>query len=136
MSDVSAKPAPEPTEETRGFWEGCRAGELRLQHCGACDAVQFPPRRFCAGCLGRDLELRPSSGRGKVRSWSVVRFPLSAAFADEAPYVVALVELDEGPTLMAGIRCSVDEARIGLPVEVEFERRGGDVYVPYFRLAS
>ena len=136
MSGAIEKPAPEPTEETRGFWEGCGAGELRLQHCRTCSVVQFPPRRFCGGCLGSDLVLHASAGRGKVRSWSVVRFPLSAAFADEAPYVVALVELEEGPTLMAGLRCSVDEARIGLLVEVEFERRAGDVYVPYFRPAS
>ena len=134
MSEAPAKPAPTPTGETRGYWDGCRAGELRLQRCARCAHVQFPPRRFCGGCLGDDLRWERASGRGVVRSWSVVRFPLSAAFAADAPYVVALIRLEEGPTLMAGLRCAPGEASIGAAVEVEFERRTEEIHVPYFRL--
>ena len=134
MSEAPAKPAPTPTGETRGYWDGCRAGELRLQRCARCAHVQLPPRRFCGGCLGDDLRWERASGRGVVRSWSVVRFPLSAAFAADAPYVVALIRLEEGPTLMAGLRCDPDEASIGAAVEVEFERRTEEIHVPYFRL--
>lgn len=133
MSDAAAKPVPEPTEETREFWEGCRSGELRLQKCAACGTVQFPPRRHCSGCLATELRLEPASGRGEVRSWSVVRYPLTPAFEPEAPYVVALIRLDEGPTLMAGLRCTPEDARIGRRVTVEFEPRSDEIFVPYFR---
>lgn len=135
MTDASRpeKPSPPPTEETRAYWDGCAAGELRLQHCDACATIQFPPRRFCSGCLSTDLRFKPASGRGVVRSWSIVRYPISDAFAAEAPYLVALVQLEEGPTMFTGLRgCNLDDARIGTRVEVEFERRGGDVHVPYF----
>lgn len=133
MSGVPPKPVPTPTAETRGYWEGCLAGELRLQKCADCDGVQFPPQRFCSGCLGSALEFFAASGHGRVRSYSVVRIPISEAFADEVPYVLALIELAEGPTMMAGIRgCSIEAVRIGLEVEVEFEARSGDIRVPYF----
>lgn len=128
------KPAPAVTEESRPFWDGCAAGELRLQHCDACETIQFPPHRFCSGCLSADLRFEAASGRGIVRSWSVVRYPISEAFAAEAPYLVALVQLDEGPTMFTGLHgCEIDAANIGMQVEVEFERRTGDVFVPYFR---
>lgn len=133
MSGPSAKPLPAPTEETRDYWEGCRAGELRLQKCADCDGVQFPPRRFCSGCLGSQLRFFAASGRGRVRSYSVVRIPISEAFADDVPYVLALIELAEGPTMMAGIRgCAIEAVCIGLEVEVEFEARSDEIHVPYF----
>ena len=95
--------------------------------------MQFPPRRFCSGCLGVSLTWEPASGRGKVRSYSVVRHPISPAFASDVPYVVALIELDEGPTMMAGVRgCAIDDVSIGLPVAVEFEERSEAIHLPYF----
>ncbi len=133
MSDVPARPVPQPTPETEGYWEGCRAGELRLQRCGDCDHVQFPPQRFCSTCLGAALRWERASGRGRVRSYSVVRHPISPAFAEDVPYVVALVELEEGPTMMSGLRgCTIEQVEVGLPVEVEFEERSDTVHVPYF----
>ncbi len=133
MSAASGKPAPRPTVETQPYWDGCRSGELRLQRCAACEHVQFPPRRFCASCLTADLRWESASGRGRIRTFSVVRHPISLAFAAEVPYVVALVELDEGPTIMAGIRgCQIEDVEIGLAVEVEFEQRSDEIYLPYF----
>ena len=134
MSATGAKPAPTPTGETREYWEGCRQGELRLQRCTRCGHVQLPPRRFCGGCLSDELRWEVASGRGRVKSWSVVRFPLAEAFQAEAPYVVGLIELSEGPTLMAGLRCPPENATIGAEVEVEFEPRSEEIHVPYFRL--
>ena len=133
MSERLPKPVPVATPETAPFWEGCLAGELRLQRCVACTRTQFPPRRYCAGCLSDELSWERASGLGRIRSYTVVRVPTSPAFADEVPYVVALVELEEGPTLLSGIRgCDPDEVQIGLAVEVEFERRGEGVRLPYF----
>ena len=71
-----------------------------------------------------------------MRSYSVVRHPISPAFAKEVPFPVALVQLEEGPTMMAGLRgCAIEELAIGLAVEVEFEERSATVHVPYFHLA-
>lgn len=130
------KPVPVPTPETVPFWEGCRDGELRLQRCGACDHVQFPPRRYCSGCLADDVAWQSASGRGRVRSWTVVTMPTSAAFLDDVPYVMALIELREGPTMLSGIRgCAPEDVYMGMDVEVEFEWRSDEISVPYFHPA-
>jgi len=133
VSEHGAKPVPVPTPETEPYWEGCRKGELRVQQCRACSRLQLPPRRYCAGCLSDDLAWQAACGRGVVRSYTVVGLPGSLAFAADLPYVVALVELDEGPTLLSGIRgCEPDAVQIGLPVEVEFEERSEGFCIPYF----
>lgn len=129
-----AKPLPVSTPETVPFWEGCRQGELRLQRCTACDALQFPPRRHCGSCLGDALAWQPASGRGRITSWTVVRHPVSAAFAADVPYVVAIVALDEGPTMMAGVReCPIDVVHVGMQVEVVFEPRTDTIAIPHVR---
>ena len=134
--DAVARPLPTPTDETRGYWEGCRLGELRLQRCTGCSRIQFPPRRFCSGCLSAGLEWFRASGRGTVWSHSVVRYPISPAFSAEVPYVVALIRLEEGPSMMAGVReCSLEEVRIGMAVEVAFEPVSDEIHLPYFHPA-
>ena len=133
MSEPLAKPIPVPTPETQPFWDGCREGELRLQHCRACAHVQFPPRRYCSGCFSDELDWKPASGRASVRSWTLVTLPTSAAFIADLPYVMALLRLEEGPTMLSGIRgCEHDAVYIGMPVEVEFEARSDEIHVPYF----
>jgi hypothetical protein len=131
------KPVPRPTAESAGYWEGCRQGELRLQRCGACATVQFPPRRFCSACLGDGLEWIRAAGCGVVSSFTIVRHPPSPAFAADVPYAVALIALDEGPTMMAGLRgCDPEAVCVGMRVEVEFEARSDDIYLPYFHPAA
>ena len=133
---TSGRPLPVPTAVTIPYWEGCRCGELRLQRCTACQAVQLPPQRHCRSCLGDALEWQLAAGTGRIVSWTVVRHPVSAAFAADVPYVVAIVALDEGPTMMAGIRgCSFDSLRVGLRVQVLFESRSDTIALPYFRPA-
>jgi uncharacterized protein len=127
------KPVPRVTPESAGYWEGCRHGELRLQRCGACANVQFPPRRFCAACLSDRLDWVRASGCGVVTSFSIVRHPPSPAFAADVPYAVALIRLDEGPTMMAGLRgCDPEVVAVGMRVEVEFEVRSDDIHLPHF----
>jgi len=129
-----AKTVPAPTPETAAFWDGCLRGELLLQRCTACGSVQFPPRRHCGSCLGAALEWQQASGRGRITSWTVVRHPVSAAFAADVPYVVAIVALDEGPTMMAGVRdCAIDAMHIGMRVEVVFETRSETIAIPHVR---
>jgi uncharacterized OB-fold protein len=129
------KPVPKPTPETAPFWEGCAQNELRLQHCESCGHVQFPPRKLCSGCFSTDVVWRPASGRGTVRSWSTVVMPGAPGFSEEVPFVSALIQLDEGPTMLSVLRhCSADEVDFDLPVEVIFEQRSDTIAVPYFQL--
>ncbi len=145
-----ARLLPPQTELAAPFWQGCRAGELRLQHCAACDRFQFYPRIVCTGCGATPLAWQAVSGRGRIASFTVVRRALSAAY--EAPYVVALIDLEEGPRLMsnivdtdvgavAGMQAGpTDEwkparVEVGARVEVQFEPWGADWVLPVFRVA-
>jgi uncharacterized OB-fold protein len=134
---VSARPdglPPYATAETQPFWEGCRVGELRLQRCDACDAWQFYPRAFCVACSATGLRWERASGRGAVRSWSVVRRAVDPEWAAVVPYALALVALDEGPTLMGVVvGCAPDAVRIGTRVHVEFAPGPGGPLLPRFR---
>lgn len=91
---------PHPTPETAFFWEGCAAGELRLQHCSACDRPWFPPQRHCPRCAGDDIEVRAASGRGRLASFVIAERD-TPGFT--APYVIAIVQLDEGPRLLTNL---------------------------------
>jgi uncharacterized OB-fold protein len=132
-----AGPLPVATPETRPFWEAARRHELSVQRCRACGRHFFYPRAVCPHCLADDVEWRRVSGRGTVHTFTVVHrgqrnFPLPA------PYVIAIVELDEGPRLMTnlvGIEPDPAKIRIGLPVEVVFEDVSADVALPRFRPA-
>lgn len=124
MSSQWEIPKPEPTrnEETTPFWEGTAAGELRFQECADCGNRQLPAAPACVACLSPEVSWKPSAGRGTVFSYTVVHHAFHPAFAAEVPYVVADVELDEGPFLTSGIR-PVDPAAvtIGMAVEAWFE---------------
>lgn len=126
------KPAPTITAETRPFWEGCALGELRYQVCQGCGRAQFYPRALCAGCGGTELEWAVSTGRGTIHALTVVQRAPTAAFRADVPYVVALVDLDEGVRMMANVvGCPPESVAIGHRVRVVFEARG-DVTLPQF----
>lgn len=136
MSDSSRRLLPAPTAETAEFWEACRRHELLLQRCGSCGRVQFYPRVLCGGCGGRELEWMRASGLGRIRSFSLVRRPVSPAYAAEAPYALLLVELEEGPTMMSTLTgCEPERAFVGMPVVVAFDDWPEGVTMPRFRPA-
>jgi uncharacterized protein len=127
------RPIPQPTPETRHFWEGTRAGELRLQRCDACAQVYFPPRPFCPKCASRDVSVFRASGRAKLYSY-VINQRNHPAF--EGPYSIAVVQLDEGPRMMTNIvDCpQTPEALVlDMPLEVTFEPQNEDIHLPMFR---
>ncbi len=137
MAANATKPVPVPTLETRAYWEGCQRHELRIQRCAACGPHQFFPRIYCSKCFSDRVEWVTASGRAKVLSFTVVRRPVSPAFAGEVPYVVALVTLDEGPTMMTNIvGCAPEQVQIGMPVEVTFEDWTEEISIPKFRPIS
>ncbi len=134
MSDT-AKILPPETALSKPFWDGCRAGELKLQYCAACGRYQFYPRIVCGHCHAPEPGWRRVSGRGSIASFTVVRRGLSPAY--QAPYVVALVDLAEGPRMMSAISgCEPGAVRVGAPVAVRFETWGADCAVPVFQLTE
>lgn len=131
-----ARPLPVPDQDSAGFWAATGEHRLVVQHCSGCGADQLFPRSVCARCHGRELGLRDASGLGTVHSCTIVRRAPSAAFASDVPYVVALVELVEGPRLMVNIvGCDPADVHIGLDVEVQFEDVAEGVALPRFRPA-
>lgn len=126
---------PPDTALSRPYWEGCRAGELRLQRCSACERFQFYPRIVCSHCGADELQWRPVSGRGTIASFTVVRRGISPAYT--APYVVALIDLVEGPRMMSAVvGCEHGEICTGAAVAVRFESWGGDTVMPVFAPAE
>jgi uncharacterized OB-fold protein len=131
------KPAPVPTPETQPFWDGCAAGELRIQKCTACNRHVFYPRPICPHCGSGDLEWVVSDGTATLYSY-VISHRAAPGFADETPYVIAVVELPEGVRMMTNIvDVEPDPANLPLdmPLRVRFEPRG-DVHVPLFAPAG
>jgi uncharacterized OB-fold protein len=124
---------PSPTPLSEPYWQGCRDGVLRLQHCTGCGRYQFYPRNLCSHCSGRELAWRDASGRGRVATFTVVRRGVSPAY--EAPYIVALIDLAEGPRMMSWlVDTEPEDVVIGAPVTVDFEAWSDDVSMPVFRL--
>lgn len=132
---AAGKPIPAPTLETAPYWEGCRQHQLRIQRCSNCRQYQFFPRIYCSKCFSEQVEWIDASGRAKILSFTVVRRPVSPAFANEVPYIVALVTLEEGPQMMTNIvGCAPEEVAIGMSVEVVFEDWSETISIPKFRL--
>jgi uncharacterized OB-fold protein len=128
---------PIPTEDTAPYWEYCAQGELRMQRCGDCGHVRFPPSPLCPRCLSRRNEWARLSGRGRVWSWVIFHQAYYPGYADDVPYNTAIVELDEGPRMHTNIvGCANEDVQIGMPVEVVFEALDEEIQLPKFRPTS
>ena len=126
---------PRVTPLTKPFWDSCASGELRMQHCDDCDNYQYYPRSICSGCEGTTLSWRLVSGKGTIASFTVVRRAISAAYP--APYVVALIDLVEGPRMMSMIVDEiVENIAIAAAVTVRFDPWGSGLKMPVFTLSE
>jgi uncharacterized protein len=131
-----AKPLPQPDPITKPYWDSLKAHAMRLQRCGSCGRFVFFPRALCPFCFSDALTWTPVSGRGVVHAFTVPHRHPSPAFQPDLPYVVALVELEEGPRLMTNlIDVPPDPAQIavGMPVEVVYDDVTPEVTLPKFR---
>ncbi|HTN32450.1 MAG TPA: Zn-ribbon domain-containing OB-fold protein [Marinobacter sp.] len=127
------KPGPHPTRVSQPFWDATSQGQLIVQRCQDCERSVFYPRQRCPYCWSAKLEWHEASGRGVIASFIGVYKPGHPAFIDDAPYIVALVDLEEGPRMLSNvINRSPDEPLIGQTVEVVFEAQG-NVTLPKFR---
>jgi uncharacterized protein len=125
-------PLPRPTSLSRPHWDGCKQGVLRVQRCQDCGGFVFIPQPLCTHCQSEALEWVASSGRGAVYSHTVVHRPPRPAF--DVPYVVAIVELEEGWHMLTNlVDVAPEDVRVGLPVEVAFRRMSDEITLPCFR---
>ena len=135
-----SKPLPEITPVTQPFWEAAANGKLVMQRCGDCRSWVWCPRPACVECGSEKLAWTPLSGRGQVFAFTVIREVVGRAlrgFAGDIPYVTAWIDLDEGPRICSNvIGCAIEQVKIGMPVEVVFEKAGPGISLPKFRPRS
>lgn len=113
------------------WFDACNNGRLLIQHCRSCASYQFYPRIVCRACGAGDPQWVEACGRGLIASFSIVRHAISEAYS--APYVVALVDLQEGPRLMTNIvNCDLEQISIGMRVSLQFESWGDGLSMPVF----
>ena len=122
---VPKRPFPQPTPETQAYWDACSNHKLTLQRCLDCEGhpPYFYPRPFCPKCLSRNVESFEASGKGKLHTY-VIAHRGAMGFQDDVPYVIAVVELDEGPRMMSnivGVEVTPENLPADLPVEVTWE---------------
>ena len=130
-----AKPLPDVADPNMApYWAAAKRHELRMQRCTSCEYVRFPAARHCPECLEENDEWVELSGQGTVWSFGVYHHVFNRAFADDIPYNVALVQLEEGPRLVTNIVDVENEAiEMGMAVEVVFDDVTDEVTLVKFR---
>ena len=129
---MSARPAPSMTPDTQFFWDGVREHRLLIQRCCGCGALRHPPRPMCPRCNSVVWDTVESAGRGAVFSFVMPHHPQYPWF--EYPYIVALVDLDEGTRIVSNlVGVAPDDATIGMRVEVGYEHFDDGLVLPMFR---
>ena len=130
------RPLPKPTPETQHYWDGAKAGELRLQSCSDCKHTYFPPRPFCPKCASRNVAVKKASGKAKLHSYVIHHRP---APGFDPPYAIAVVELAEGPRMMTNISgCpqTPEALQLDMDLEVTFEKQSDTISLPFFKPAG
>ena len=137
MTEPAGKPVPHPSPESAPFWEGAAAKKLMLPHCNVCGRFWFPPSQRCRHCLSDDFAWRESAGAGRIYSFVVYHRVYHPGFENDVPYVVAIIELDEGPRLLSNIVGTPWETiRCDMRVHVVFEDTGRGITIPKFALSK
>ena len=132
-----AKPLPRITPDTQPFWDALRERRLILPFCEECGRAHLPPGPVCPFCFSDRLAWRPATGTGTVSTWTVVHKAWFPAFADDVPYNVVQVELDEGPRLTASVVGTPNEQlAVGLRVVIDFDHAAPEITLPRFRPAE
>ena len=127
------RPLPTPTRESKPYWEGMKEGRLRLQHCAKCGKARHYPKPVCPHCYSMESQWQDVPLDGTVNSWTVCHHPFNFFFKQQAPYVVALVDMVAGVRVNAPLRGVAEkDLRIGLPVRLAFEPVTAEVTLPYF----
>ena len=126
---------PAETELTAPYWAAARDGAVALQRCRRCGHVWHPPAPVCPQCRAADYEWFRSSGHGRLHSYTRVEHAAHPAVTDRLPYLVALVDLDEGPRFVCGLEADEAELAPGLAVTIAIGSAAGGLELPVARPA-
>lgn len=128
-------PLPAPDKDSQAYWDAARRHELVLQCCSECDRFRFYPRSICPYCLSDQFVWKRAVGRGSIYSFTIIHRPPSPSFRSRVPYVLALIDLEEGVRMMSNVvDCDPHSVEIGMAVEVTFEDITEEITLPKFRL--
>jgi uncharacterized OB-fold protein len=135
-ADVIRAALPRPTPETKPYWDGAKEHRLMLPWCRSCGRAHFYPRSCCPHCFSFDLEWRQASGAGKLHTFVINHKP-ARGFEAKCPYVIAVVELAEGPRMMSNLVMdetpTPENVWIDMDLEVVFDDITPEVTLPKFR---
>ncbi len=137
MADY-VKPLPVPDPVTQPFWDSLKAHEMKIQRCNDTGKFFFYPRGMSPFTLSDNISWETVSGKGTLHAYTIVYNQRAPGFADEVPYVVAMIDLDEGARMMTNLvgveDVSPENIKIGSPVEIVYEDVTNDITLPKFRL--
>ena len=134
--DMTMRPLPLADEASTGFWEAAKADRLDIQRCTRCHRWNHAPSLACPGCGSFELAYETVSGKGTLFSWTVLQEAPAPGFRHMLPLIVGVVELAEQPHLVLAaniLETRVDELKLGMPLEVVFEKVTDEVTLPQFR---
>ena len=130
------RPLPTVAEpDTRAFWLATKNHELTYQVCNWCGGLVFYPRSHCTHCLSAELTVKTSQGAGAIYTFTVIRQHGDPFFRQQLPYVVALVDLDEGFRIFAEVATDTETVRVGARVSLDWEDHD-QVAIPIFRVVT
>jgi uncharacterized protein len=128
------KPLPITDIDSQKYWDACHRHELQLQKCQDCNKFYFPPAPVCPKCFSTNVNWEKISGKGTVFTFTVVHRPPSPDMEAYVPYVISVIELDEGPKMVSNIvGCKYSDVKIGMKVEVFFEDVAETISLPMFK---
>ncbi len=134
-----AKPLPQPDPVTQPYWDSLRAHAMKIQRCNDTGKFFFYPRGLSPYTLSSNISWEPVSGRGTIHAFTIVYQQRTPGFAEEVPFVVAMVELEEGVRLMTNIvdvEPHPEQVRIGMPVQIVYDDVTEEITLPRFRLVT
>lgn len=128
------KPLPVVQPWSEPFWKAAKQHKLVIQECRDCNHKIFYPRKYCPDCWSQDLVWAEASGKAKLYSFTIMKDMVEAKFMKDLPYVLALVDLEEGIRMMTRIvGCEPEQVKMDMDVEVVFEDITEEFSLPYFR---
>ena len=131
-ANATIRPAPEPTIDSKPYWDGLKEHRLLLQQCGNCGLVRHYPRPMCDACHSLEVRWIESSRQGRLYAWTEVHHPFVPGFREEIPYVMATVELEEGVRLQCQmLGAEADALKLDLPVEIVFREVQDGLVLPF-----
>lgn len=123
-----------PNADNKFFWDACKEHQLRFQRCSNCTYIRWPASVICPVCYSNESDLITARGKGKIYTFVVYHQAYLDAVASDVPYVVGVVQLDEGPRILTNIvGCRPDEVECDMPVEVTWKDVHKDLSIPHFK---